>query len=78
MILSKDSCTSPKEIKEWTEVDEAELTKLMRKIVRIEEQELAIVRIEEQELAAVQRKIAAGEDELRLVAMSKKLRILTG
>ena len=56
----KEDNTPPKEVKEWTEADEAELTKLMSKIVTIEETELA-----------VQRKIAAEEDELKLIAMSK-------
>ena len=54
MKLKEDNFP-PKEVKEWTEADEEELTKLMSEIVTIEETELA-----------EERKIAVEEDELRL------------
>ena len=62
----KEDNTPPKEVKEWTQADKDKLTKLMSKIVTIEETDLPKAR-----------KIAAEEDELRLIAMCRKSEIQT-
>ena len=62
-VLKEEENTPPKKVKEWTQADKDKLTKLMSKIVSIEEKEIAKARMN-----------AAEEGKLRLVIAMSKVR----